>query len=125
MLDFQQKRKIRKVLYSRLTLALLAVAIFFLARSTYHIYSKEALSEENYASVKKAYDDLTTRQATLGKEIDRLGTDAGVEEEIRTKFSVAKPGETIVTVVNSTSSPDAGRATGQKSLWQRFLGLFR
>ena len=125
MLDFQQKRKVRKVLYSRLTIFLLFVAVLFLIRATYHIYTTEKISADNYAAVLKNFNDLKARQAMLGSQIDRLSTESGQEEEIRSKFSVAKPGEAVITVISSTSSPSVDLTNSGTGLWQKFLGLFK
>jgi cell division protein FtsB len=123
MFDFQQKRQIRKVIYSRVTLFVLFVLVILLGRATYDIYIKNQLSQTDYNSVKKEYDDLTSRQAMLDSEIARLNTQAGIEEEIRGRFSVAKPGEEIITVVDdeSTGTPES---SSDQSLWQKFTGLF-
>lgn len=123
MLDFQQKKKFRKVMYSRAALLALLVVVILLARSTYNVYKKERLSAENYNQAKKELDDLQARKTMLDSEIARLGTDSGVEEEIRSKFSVAKPGETVVVVVNSSSSNENNSSS--RSLWSKFIGWFQ
>ena len=124
MVDFQQKKKIRKVIYSRITIVVLFIAIVFLAKSVYDIFLKERMSAEDVSIVKKDYNSLETRQNMLKTEIDKLNTKEGVEEEIRGKFSVAKPGETVVVIVDSTSSTSSDSTNGQKSFWQKFIGLF-
>ncbi|MBU6370583.1 hypothetical protein KGQ74_00690 [Patescibacteria group bacterium] len=123
-LDFQEKRKVRKVIYSRLTLFVLLVAVILLARATYRIYATEEVSATDYASVLAEYDGLKQRQAVLGSEVSRLGTPVGQDEEIRDKFSVAKPGEAVVVVVGATASA-ASLAPTSTSLWQKFLHLFK
>ncbi len=125
MLDFQQKRQIKKVIYSRVTIFILFIAVIFLARSTYSIYQKAQLSSANYNETKKEYDSLKERQTMLNSEIASLKTDTGVEEEIRSKFSVAKPGETVVVVVDNTASSTTNDNGQNLSLWQRFLSIFR
>jgi len=125
MLDFQQKRKVRKVLYSRLTIFLLLVIVLFLVRATYHIYTTEKMSADNYAAVLRNFNDLKTRQAMLGSQIDKLSTESGQEEEIRSKFSVAKPGEAVVMVIDGTNSASVDPSNTNTGLWQKFLGLFR
>lgn len=125
MLDFQQKKKVRKVLYSRITIFLLLVVVIFLARATYNIYSKEKISGQDYATVLKNFNDLKQRSATLSLDINNLSTENGQEEEIRDKYSVAKPGETVVVVLNSTSGTSTVSDGSNKSLWQKFLDLFR
>jgi len=124
MFDFQQKRKIRKIIYSRLTIVILFILVLLLANSTYKIYQKEKLSLEDYNQTKKEYEDLKGRQAMLDSEIARLKTENGIEEEIRSKFSVAKPGETVVVVVDSSSSSSTDNNGASLSWWQRFINWF-
>ena len=122
MFDFQQKRQIKKVIYSRAMLIGLFVLMIILGRATYDIYGREQMSKTNYDAVKKEYDDLQGRQAMLDSEITRLNTQEGVENEIRGRFTVAKPGEVVVTVVDKQAS-STGQNTGP-SLWERFTSMF-
>jgi cell division protein FtsB len=124
MIDFQQKRKINKILYSKVSLVILLIVVIILGKATYNIYQKYKLSSENYAAVKTDYDNLKNRQNMLQSEITRLKTDAGVEEEIRSKFNVAKPGETVVTVINGSSSSSTNNNV-KKSFWTSFWSIFQ
>ena len=125
MFDFQQKRKIKKVIYSRITIFILLIVVILLARSTYQIFKKERLSSASYSEVKKEYDSLKGRQTMLDSEIARLKTENGVEEEIRSKFSVAKPGETVVVIVDSSSSSSTDNNELTASVWSRFISWFK
>lgn len=83
------------------------------------------MSADNYAAVLRNFNDLKTRQAMLGSQIDKLSTESGQEEEIRSKFSVAKPGEAVVMVIDGTNSASVDPSNTNTGLWQKFLGLFR
>ena len=61
----------------------------------------------------------------LESEINRLKTDNGIEEEIRSKFNVAKPGETVVTVINSATDTLTDNDTSNKSFWVSFFEIFK
>lgn len=124
MIDYQQKRKINKVIYSKVTLLVLLIIVIFLGKATFDVYQKSKLSSDNYASVFKDYNGLKDRKAMLDSEITRLKTDAGMEEEIRSKFSVAKPGETVVVVINSTSGSSTDSQNNKNSFWN-FFGWFK
>ncbi len=125
MFDFQQRKQIKKVIYSRITIFVLFVIVILLGRSTYEIYKKERLSSANYNEVKNEYDSLKSRQSMLDSEIARLKTENGIEEEIRSKFSVAKPGETVVVVVDSSSSSSTDNSQSTASVWSRFINWFK
>lgn len=125
MTDFQQKKQFKKIIYSKFSLAVLLVSVIFLGRSTYDIYKKYRISSENYATVKKDYDNLKIRKEMLDSEVSRLKTDSGIEEEIRSKFNVAKPGETVVIVVNSSGSTSTDTTNLNKGFWSSFLKIFK
>ena len=122
MLDFQQKRKIKRVLYSKTSIVVLAVLIFFLARSTYDIYGRQRLSVESFGESTREYESLKTREAHLTTSLLRLETEEGKEEEIRSKFGVAKPGEVVVTVIDD---PALGSETAvKKGFWGKMMDWF-
>ena len=125
MFDYQQKKKIRKVIYSKITLAVLFVAIIILAKANYSIYKKEVLSNENYNIVKNDFDSLKERKVVLESEIKRLKTSEGVEEEIRSKFDVSKPGEIVVNVIDNSSSTLIENKNKGVNLWQKITNLFK
>ncbi len=124
MADFQQKRKIKKAVYSKISLVILLVIIIPLAHATYGIYQKEQLSSVNFNSAKKEYDDLKAREDMLNSEIGRLQTDEGIEEDIRNKFSVAKPGEQVIVIFDKegTSSVENHQ---KESFWQKLVSFFK
>jgi cell division protein FtsB len=122
MVDFQQKKNIRKVMYSRITIFIFFIIVIFLVREVYDIYKKERMSAKSVASVEENYNDLKNRQNMLKSEIERLNTDKGIEEEIRSKFSVAKPGETVVVVIDNSSSTSTDSESVEKGFWNRIFG---
>ncbi len=71
MIDFQQKRQIKTILYSKISFLILLILVIFLGRSTYDIYKKSRLSYDNYSRVKRDYDSLTVRKSMLESEINR------------------------------------------------------
>jgi cell division protein FtsB len=125
MFDFQQKKQFKKVIYSKVSFAVIFFLVIFLARSTYDIYIKYRVSADNVATVKKDYDSLKARKEMLDSEIDRLKTDTGIEEEIRSKFDVAKPGETVVVVINDSSSTLKKTDNSKMSFWAKIWSIFK
>ena len=123
MIDFQRKRQFKKVIYSKISFVILFILIILLTKATYNIYQKSKLSFDNYSQVKRDYESLKARKDMLDSEISRLKTDGGIEEEIRGKFNVAKPGETVVVIINSSTSVDVSNSS--KSFWSNLWGIFK
>lgn len=69
-------------------------------------------------------EELEERDREIESKINKLATVAGVEEEIRSKFSVAKDNENMVIIVREegTSSPALQE---NKGFWSKIRSLFR
>ena len=102
MLDFQQKRKVRAVMYHRATLGALFLLVLLALHSTWAVYKKKRTSDEIKNITLNHVSDLRKRNEDLQEKIDKLATVSGIEEEIRSKFSVAKDDEKMVVVIPSS-----------------------
>lgn len=99
MLDFRERFRLRKAIYAKPTIILLAFLVLFTARGAWGMYEK---SIEATANRNKAVQDLhvlENRKQELDQDISRLSSDRGIEEEIRDRFMVAKEGEKVMIVV--------------------------
>lgn len=113
------------MMYSRGMLIGLGIIVLFLGNATWSVYKKWGEAKENRKLDESALTALAAREKHLSAENKRLGSDRGVEEELRKRFGVAKDGEEVFIVVNPKSSDNAGGGgTKEKSLWQKLLDLF-
>ncbi len=123
MLDFQQKRKVRSLLYHRTTLIVLGVLLLVVVRSTWIVYQKKKESEVQESISMHNVEELRTRNAELQSQIDRIQTDSGIEAEIRSKFNVAKDKENIVILLDDTATSTA-TSTVKTSFWSKIKNFF-
>ncbi len=72
-----------------------------LAQGAVGVYVKHRESEKRLQETAAALEAVEGRIAGLEEEIAYLETPQGMEREIRTKFSVARPGEKVVVVLDS------------------------
>ena len=105
MRNFKQKRQLRKRIYSKPVLFILILILAFLVHGTWGIYKKSKQSKETLAVAQLEFDKLKEREESIEKKIGRLGTETGLEEEIRSKFDVAKEGEQIIVIVDNDDLP--------------------
>ena len=127
MLEFQEKKKIRRLLYSRYTSVFLAVILVFLANATYNMYQKARDTSKNKNDALFGKNALETKQTELELYLEQLKTDRGIEEEIRKKYRVVKDGESVIIVVDDKKEV-AGTTTEQSGfepLFRRIKNLFR
>jgi len=128
MLDFKEKRIIKRLLYSRLTIVVLSILLIFIINGVWGVYKKASVAYSNKSRAVKDLEELKKRQNSLIASIENLKTSNGVESEIRNKFGVVKKGEEVVVVVdgNTEKSVDNSKSTISPSgLWRKFLSFFK
>jgi len=127
MIPFQERKKLRKIMYSKLTLAVLFVVLLAVGRGSWDIYQKAVVAETERAIAEKALTDIQNRTIELQTSLERLKSTQGIEAEVRQKYTVARPGEEVVVVVDDSSKKgENSGVVSEKSLWQRitsFLGF--
>jgi len=111
-------------MYHHATLFILGFLVVYSLYSTFEVWQKKEESEEFRNVSERKLSELQSRYDGLEKDLERLETPEGVEEEIRSKFSVAKAGENVVVIVNDVAV-DGSSSTKKVSLWQKFLNLFK
>jgi cell division protein FtsB len=127
MREFQDKRKIQRRLYSKVTIVALFILVALMAKGTWNVYVKAQDSRRNSELSEKEFETLQARHDFLKAQIESLNTTAGKEKEIRQNFQVSKEGEKLVVIVDSTSTVDTHveeEGTMHK-IWNGFLNIFR
>lgn len=99
ILDFRERFKLRKLLYAKPTIIIMAMFLVLISHSAWRMHEKslDAISKRD-----KAIEELRAleaRKAELENDVARLSSDRGIEEEIRDRFMVAKEGEKVMIVV--------------------------
>jgi cell division protein FtsB len=127
MKELQQKQKIKRRIYSVPALIILFIITVFTIRGTYLVVMKDRESSKYVNDLKAKMSSLLNRETQLKTEIARLGTSEGVDTLIKEKFSVSKPDEHVVVIVDepsaqtSTSTPESNWF---QKLWRGFLDLW-
>lgn len=109
-------------MYHRVTLVILAILVLLAIRSTWSVYQKMTESSDQRRVVEQKSAELSAHDKELRGEIASIKTEQGLEQEIRSKFSVSKENENVVIVLDdpSTTAP----TSTPKTLWQKFLNIF-
>jgi len=106
-LEFRTKSRLRRIVYSKGMVLALLVLLFLFAEGAWGMYKKqaEATAKENISV--DTLSALKAREEGLVKDINRLKSERGVEEEIRSRFMVAKEGENVM-IVSKPEKPNGG-----------------
>ncbi len=124
MLEFQQKRRIRKIIYSPVVLILLALIAALFIRAAWNIHIKEAESRAYLAQAQAQLDNLSAQQQTLQQSVDVLSTPQGKDAEIRSEYLVVKPGEQVAVIVDSAAATDTATSTPDNGFWASIAHFF-
>jgi cell division protein FtsB len=127
--ELRERQRLRRYLYSWLSLGALLVIAFFLVKGAFGIIQIERKSAERVRELEKEAAELSLREDKLRTEIEHLKTPEGVVDAIKDKFSVTREGEYVAIIVDersqATSSEKetggwlAGLWQGVKNLWER------
>lgn len=99
MREFSQKRKVRRLMYSPISLIFLFIILFLVVKGSFGIYQKYSLSKNELQNSQADLQVLEEKKENLETKIDRLQTETGIEKEIRSKFDVAREGEKLIVIV--------------------------
>jgi len=103
MKEFQERRKRRGFFYSKKMIVLLFLVFLFLSYYMVKLYFKNRNAVSKRDETRKELVDLEQRNAGLEKDVNKLNTESGMEQEIREKFNVQKPGERTLIIVDKTA----------------------
>lgn len=104
MRELQKKEHLRRAIYSIPSLILLATIAFVLAKGAVKIVITEEASRVRAEALREQASAMAAREEVLRKNIVRLNTPEGVEEEIKAKFNVVPEGEKVAIIVDDKRS---------------------
>lgn len=125
MRELENKQRLRRRIYSIPALMVLLFITGAMIRGAYSILKTERITAREVAMMKESVETLTFRKDSLEGSIDRLQTEDGIEEEIKSKFNVARAGEKVAIIVDppepkATTTPDTD--PWYKRLWHAIIG---
>ncbi|HRZ30189.1 MAG TPA: septum formation initiator family protein [Candidatus Paceibacterota bacterium] len=117
---FQGNKNRYKVAYEFLIILVLLFSFVVMVRAVWRLWQKNEIANANLASSDERLTQLEERKRMLEVRISKLGTPRGLEEEIRTNFSVVKPGEKVVNIVEREEATTTATTTEVRRWWQIF-----
>lgn len=123
MIDFRQKRKVRTILSSHYTHAVLFVVFIFLAMSALERYQIAEEMESRRVAAEEEAAALEVRRAQIDAQVKYLSDDRGVEAELRRQFDVSRDGEQVVVIVEpepTVAIEPLSTTTVEKRAWYEF-----
>jgi len=125
MLDYKEKQKTRRFMYSTPVLVLLAIILLFSLSKTWTLYKTSEDARIKADDAAATLLSLEKRKTDLEQKVSFLKTERGQESEIREKFMVGKEGEGVILLVDQPPATTTEVAIPEPSFWARFLNFFR
>lgn len=125
MIPFQERKKLRKILYSKASLIALFLLLGVALNGAWGIYQKAAIARAERDRAKRSLAELEARTTELQASLARLESEKGIETDVRQKFTVALPGEDVVVIVDDPAEKSKNIET-PRGFWahvREYLGL--
>jgi cell division protein FtsB len=104
MLEFQKKKKIKNMVYSKLALIFILFILFLFIKATVSFYQKAQESKNRKVRAENEFTELEKRREDLEHKIKRLNSPVGVEEQLRERFDLVKEGEQTILIGENKAS---------------------
>lgn len=108
-------------------LIVLGVIFLLIVHATWGIYQKVRLSERKLNLAEQEYAILEEKRKSIEYKIERLNTETGIENEIRSKFDVVRDGEKIIVIVDpkETVAPPEEKPQGIRGFFTTLFSRFQ
>lgn len=100
--------------HSPLVLVVMFCLIILFIYNIINLIEKERETTKKKIIAQEQVDNLKYRELSISKEINKLKTEDGIEESIREKYQVVKPGEKIVVIVNEEEDSESDSVETKK-----------
>lgn len=110
--------------HSPMILCVLFCILVIFTFNVIKLIEKERVTSRNKIIELNKIEELKQREASLNSDIEKLGTDNGIEDTIRNKFQVAKPGEKVVSIVDEEEKKPIVEQENNHGFWSWIKGMF-
>lgn len=128
MKEFQEKKRFRKIIFSKGMLFVLFLLILLLSFSLAKMYIKSRQAVVKNEEAKKDLAETEKRMTDLERDINRLQSESGIEEEIRKNLNMSKPGEEVLVIVDKKEENDKIEEESKKrffeKIWEWVINIF-
>ncbi|MFA6076853.1 MAG: septum formation initiator family protein [Candidatus Paceibacterota bacterium] len=106
MKNFQKKRGLRNIFHSKPVLIFLGILVLIFAWGVLGFMERTRMTIENRKIAESKVAELEKEKEKLSSDIEKLKSQDGVEESIRSKFGLAKEGEGMIVIVEDKNKPE-------------------
>lgn len=116
-----QNHDIARFVAGSCIIAVLLIIAFLAVKSAYGMYHTFSVAAAEAEGARVELDALRAQEAHVKATLAALGTERGVEEAVRERFGVARPGEGEIRIVRDEGKEGEGESTGEGNIFTRFI----
>jgi len=120
MFGFYEKRKIKRIIYSKGFFGVLAMLCLCMSYAAYGAYGKMQGTIERRAELSEELAELEQHATALEADIEHLHDSRGVESELRSRYEVGLEGEEVIVLVEDEEEEEV--SSGDQEQEKSFLG---
>lgn len=132
MKEFKKRSLVRRIIFSRFVFLILVAVAVVLGLSVYNAYKIERTADTIKNNIGDELNELSGKQKQLEASLDKLSSESGIEEELRNKLQVKKPGEELVIIIEDKNgeagifSPEMDQPVGFfETFFKKFFSIFK
>lgn len=118
-----QFKQAKRVLFSIPSLLIMAVLTVVVAVAAWNMYQTHEDTQARVQRLQAERSELASRKQAAQSAAAQISTQRGLEEEIREKFSVAKPGERVIVLNDAERQAASSSQPTDRGWWQRVLSV--
>lgn len=111
-------RQLKRALFSVPALLVLAVIVASVSIAAFNMYGTYKETRQRVSTLKQERRELVERKQAAQSAVAEIATKRGLKEEIREKFSVAKPGERVIVLTENKRRRSTTTKENADGWWQ-------
>ncbi|MFZ3020285.1 MAG: hypothetical protein WA051_02065 [Minisyncoccia bacterium] len=120
--NIQPKMSFKNMMQSGPVFWLTVILIVSLGRGAILTFMKERETDKLAKDAQNKLSELSNREVELNEKIDYLKTPEGTETELRSIYNAAKPGESVVLIIDG--KPATNTEIKEKTFWSKIVSFF-
>lgn len=123
MREFESKKKVHNIIYSKFTIIILLFIVLFLLGSLFNISKKTYISYRLMKEEKKILLSLDEKKALIQNDIKWYKSPLGEETLLRSRYSLTKPDEDTVIIINENDFVLEETTKNKSGIWTKLMNF--
>lgn len=115
-----QYKYVKRIFFSIPAALIIATLVVIVGMAAWDMKETYQSTQETVDRLKQEKQELSARLQAAQSAAAEISTDRGLREEIRNKFSVAKPGERVIVLNKNNRQTATTTKTKRPGFWERF-----